>query len=127
MPTSLRASLSVRNYLQAVHTRTSEILFPIKCPSSFLHIDNFKPSWQFYGSIALHSKRIIELHNVLSWKGHTRIAESNSWLHKGPFQMLTIFLSALSKDSLNSNSLGPRLLPWAACSMHTALWCRTFP
>jgi len=36
--------------------------------------------------------------------------------------MQTLCLSALSKCSLNSSSLGPSALPWSACSMPTALW-----
>ena len=47
------------------------------------------------------------------------ITESNSWLHRDPLKTQTLCLRALSKHTLNSGSLGPCPLPWAAYSMPT--------
>ena len=44
-----------------------------------------------------HCCRIKESQNILSWKGPTKIIESNSWLHTGPPKIQTLCLRALSK------------------------------
>lgn len=46
-----------------------------------------------------------ESQNILTWKGPTKITQSNSWLHIGPPQIQTLGIRALSKHSLYSSSL----------------------
>ena len=68
-----------------------------------------------------------ESRSILSWKGPTRAIESNSKLSIGPPQIQTQCLTVVSRCSLSSSSSGLCPLPWAACSMPTALWGRIFP
>lgn len=49
-------------------------------------------------------------------------------VHIGPPQIQTLFWEHFPNAPLNSSSMGPWPMPWAACCMHTtALWWRTFP
>ena len=49
--------------------------------------------------------------------------ESNPWLQAAPPKIQSQCLSAVQTPRHS----GPCPLPWAGCSMRTALWCRPFP
>jgi len=61
-------------------------------------------------------QRIIELSDILSWKGPTRITMSNSRLHRGAYKIPTLCLRAVSKHFLYSINLRPWSPPQGACS-----------
>lgn len=60
--------------------------------------------------------RIIELSDIPSWKGLTRMTMSNSCLHRRAPKIPTQCLRAVSKHFLHSINLRPWSLPWGACS-----------
>lgn len=121
MLTLLYAELSLAN-------RKSGIFHPssIKCPSICLKLnlsmflsaflkpsinkdtiwigdhEDLKPNFQDGGSMLFFLPIILV---SLSWKGHTRIIDSKSWIHKGWPKIQILYLRSLSKFSLNPSRL----------------------
>jgi len=84
------------------------------------------PHWLGSHAGEMMALEMTESQNIPSWKGPTSITESRPSLHTRTPEIHTLSESAVQTLPELRHS-GPCPLPWAGCSMPTALWCRPFP